>query len=100
MARSSSSLIVFLVLFSSLCSCFEGRKLVVGAEKQWKNMNKKPSIKDDSLFLSALPKGTVPSSSPTKKGHAMDVDEKLIERHLISMDQVLMISVPSPGIGH
>jgi hypothetical protein len=42
----------------------------------------------------------VPSSSPTKKGHAMDVDEKLIERHLISMDQVLMVSVPSPGIGH
>ncbi|KAK2438285.1 hypothetical protein P8452_34001 [Trifolium repens] len=100
MALSSSSLLVFLVLFSSLCSCFEGRKLVVGSEKQWKNMNKKPSLKDDSLFLSALPKGTVPSSSPTKKGHAMDVDEKLIERHLISMDQVLMVSVPSPGIGH
>jgi len=99
MARFGASLIIFLVLFSSLCLCLEGRKLVVGAEKQWKKMNMKPSSRD-SLFRSALPKGTVPSSSPTKKGHAVVVDEKLIERHLISMDRVLIVSVPSPGIGH
>lgn len=66
-------------------------------EKQWKKMKMKPS---SSLFLSALPKGTVPSSSPTKKGHAVVVDEKLIERHLISKDRDLIVSIPSPGIGH
>ncbi|XP_050900639.1 precursor of CEP14 [Lathyrus oleraceus] len=100
MARSSSFLLMFLVLFASFCNCIEGRNLVVGGEKQWKKMNMKPPSRD-SLFLSALPKGTVPSSSPTKKGHAVVVDEKLIERHLISMDRrLLIVSAPSPGIGH
>ncbi|CAK8578585.1 unnamed protein product [Lathyrus sativus] len=99
MARSSISLLMFLVLFASFCNRLEGRKLVVGGEKQWKKMKMKPSLRD-GLFLSALPKGSVPSSSPTKKGHAVVVDEKLIERHLISMDRVLFASVPSPGVGH
>ncbi|AET04309.1 hypothetical protein MtrunA17_Chr8g0379531 [Medicago truncatula] len=100
MARFGGFLIIFLVLFSSLCLCLEGRKLVMGAEKQWKKMNMMKQSSRDGLFRSALPKGTVPSSSPTKKGHAVVVDEKLIERHLISMDRVLIVSVPSPGIGH
>ncbi|CAI8618696.1 unnamed protein product [Vicia faba] len=100
MARSSTSLLIFLVLFASFCYCLEGRNLVVRAQKEWKKMNMRRSSRD-SLFLSALPKGTVPSSSPTKKGHAVVVDEKLIERHLISMDgRHLIVSFPSPGIGH
>ncbi|KAJ1426158.1 hypothetical protein SESBI_10555 [Sesbania bispinosa] len=95
MARSATtSLLLFSVLFASFCSCLEGRKLVLGAEKKIR-----PSSRD-SLFLSALPKGTVPSSSPSKKGHAIVVDEKLIARHLISIDRVLLLSVPSPGAGH
>ncbi|KAG7034658.1 Precursor of CEP14, partial [Cucurbita argyrosperma subsp. argyrosperma] len=50
-------------------------------------------LRTDSLFLAALPKGTVPSSTPSKKGHAMVLDQKLTARHLVQ-------SVPSPGIGH
>ncbi|KAG7026512.1 Precursor of CEP14, partial [Cucurbita argyrosperma subsp. argyrosperma] len=46
-----------------------------------------------SLFLAALPKGTVPSSAPSKKAHALLLDQKLTARHLVE-------SVPSPGIGH
>ncbi|KAK7359188.1 hypothetical protein VNO77_01138 [Canavalia gladiata] len=97
MARPGTWMLLFLVLFASLFSCLQARKLFLGAEKQRKTVN--PSSRD-SLFLSALPKGTVPPSSPSKKGHAIEVDEKLIARHLIAMDRVLLRSVPSPGVGH
>lgn len=89
-------LLLLMLLFASLCSCLEARKLVL--EKEKKKVN--PSSRRDSLFLSALPKGTVPPSSPSKKGHAMEVDEKLITRHLITLNRVLLRSVPSPGVGH
>ncbi|KAL9668796.1 hypothetical protein QQ045_006336 [Rhodiola kirilowii] len=46
----------------------------------------------DSLLLNVLPKGGTPSSTPTKKGHAVVDSEKLFARHLGS--------VPSPGVGH
>ncbi|XP_027348625.1 precursor of CEP14 [Abrus precatorius] len=97
MARPSTWVLLFILLFASLSSSLEGRKLLLGAEKQWKKAN--PSSRD-SLFLSALPKGTVPPSSPSKKGHVVEVDEKLTARHLISIDRVLLRSVPSPGVGH
>ncbi|KAG5041010.1 hypothetical protein JHK82_013116 [Glycine max] len=96
MARPSTLLLLLMLLLSSFCSLFEARKLVL--EKQQKKEN--PSSRRDSLFLSALPKGTVPPSSPSKKGHSMEVDEKLIARHLIAIDRVLLRSVPSPGVGH
>ncbi|KAG5029526.1 hypothetical protein AAZX31_05G150000 [Glycine max] len=96
MARPSTLLLLLMLLLASFCSLLEARKLVL--EKQQKKEN--PSSGRDSLFLSALPKGTVPPSSPSKKGHSMEVDEKLIARHLIAIDRVLLRSVPSPGVGH
>ncbi|KAE9594530.1 hypothetical protein Lal_00001103 [Lupinus albus] len=75
MARFTTFLVLFLVLFASLCSCLEGRKLHLG------HRNKVKSSSNNSLYFSSLPKGTVPSSTPTKKGHATEVDEKLIARH-------------------
>ncbi|KAJ0017919.1 hypothetical protein Pint_10345 [Pistacia integerrima] len=63
-----------------------------------KSNDKVPSL-FKSLFLSALPKGTVPSSTPSKRTHATLDDEKLFARHLASIDRILR-SVPSPGIGH
>ncbi|KAG4960333.1 hypothetical protein AAZX31_13G208300 [Glycine max] len=94
MARFGSHLVLFLVLFASLCSCLEARKLHLGAQKHNKNKV------DPSLFFSSLPKGTVPTSTPSRKGHSTVVDEKLIARHLISTEQILLRSVPSPGAGH
>lgn len=61
--------------------------------------NKVPAMADDRLFKNALPKGTVPASSPSKKGHAYTVDEKLVARHLAALDRILR-SVPAPGIGN
>lgn len=60
--------------------------------------NKVPSPAD-MLYLPALPKGRVPASTPSKKGHAVSVDEKLIARHLADMDHILR-SIPTPGAGH
>ncbi|KAK7245550.1 hypothetical protein RIF29_40397 [Crotalaria pallida] len=101
MARFATFLVLFLVLFTSLCSCSQGRKLHLGhaKNKHSKKVNP-PSSSNKSLFFSSLPKGTVPYSAPSKKGHAIQVDEKLIERHLISTDRILLRSVPSPGAGH
>ncbi|KAK7412479.1 hypothetical protein VNO78_03943 [Psophocarpus tetragonolobus] len=84
-------LILFLVLFASLCSCLEGRKLHLGAHKH-SNSNKV----DPFLLFSSLPKGTVPSSTPSRKGHSTVVQDKLIARHLITTQRLLLRSVPSP----
>lgn len=97
-------LILFSFLFSSLITFSDARKLHIGKHRSYPNggdtttTTTTPSS-PDSLFLSALPKGTIPSSSPSKKGHAVVVDEKLIARHLIAIDRLLR-SVPSPGAGH
>ncbi|XP_062161959.1 precursor of CEP14 [Alnus glutinosa] len=95
MARISTVLLFFLVVFAAFASRLEGRRLLDVKE------SKKRSVASlgDSLILSALPKGQVPSSTPSKKGHAVEVEEKLITRHLISVDRILR-SVPSPGVGH
>ncbi|KAH7848094.1 hypothetical protein Vadar_033747 [Vaccinium darrowii] len=54
---------------------------------------------EDSLILSALPKGTTPPSSPSDKGHAMAINERLSASPIAHADRFLK-SVPSPGIGH
>ncbi|KAF8391206.1 hypothetical protein HHK36_023508 [Tetracentron sinense] len=70
------------------------RKLLSTEKKKMKI----PSL-EESLVLSALPKATIPPSSPSKKGHVMLVNEKLFILHLAGTDRILR-SVPSPGVGH
>ncbi|XP_009351603.2 precursor of CEP14 [Pyrus x bretschneideri] len=95
MPRLTALALIFLVTMASSVSTLESRKLL--------------DVKDDaenqkkvaSLFLSALPKGKVPASTPSKKGQAVVVNEKLIARHLsVVKDRILAQSVPSPGVGH
>ncbi|KAH6825551.1 hypothetical protein C2S53_016357 [Perilla frutescens var. hirtella] len=83
------------IMFCSLVSSANGRKLLMNGEHKHTNI---PSGKD-SLYLTALPKGKVPASTPTKRGHAATIDQKLIARHLALADRNLR-SVPSPGVGH
>ncbi|CAA2958679.1 Hypothetical predicted protein, partial [Olea europaea subsp. europaea] len=82
--RNLILLFVVLIIFTAFVSSIHGRKFL-----------KVPSL-DDRLFLNALPKGTVPGSTPSKKGHAVIIDEKLIALHLARIDRILR-SVPSPG---
>ncbi|KAK4787567.1 hypothetical protein SAY86_011400 [Trapa natans] len=101
MARLSvftTSMVVIFMLSATLLYPSEGRKLL-GTTILEKN---KAPLKPSSL-LSSLPKGTIPYSSPSKKGHSLVVDEKLIARHLSSLSlngRLLITSVPSPGVGH
>lgn len=100
MARLSALAFVFIVVFASVVSTLEARKLFDTSEHQFKKTAASYYL-DGSLFLSALPKGTVPASTPSKKGHAFIVDEKLIaRRHLVGNDRRALQSVPSPGVGH
>lgn len=94
--------VLLLIIFGSFCSSIEGRKLHIRSEKLNNKKVNKPSS-TDSLFLASLPKGTVPSSAPSKRGNSVEVDEKLVARHLISNEpevRILLRSVPSPGAGH
>ncbi|KAF9683698.1 hypothetical protein SADUNF_Sadunf04G0041300 [Salix dunnii] len=104
MARFEALTLIFLVSFATIVSNIEGRNLLMRTSTpQDNNSNSKEGTGGAnsfaSLFLSALPKGTVPSSSPSKKGHATLDNEKLFARHLASIDRILR-SVPSPGAGH
>ncbi|EOY27935.1 hypothetical protein QQP08_020518 [Theobroma cacao] len=94
MARFSYLVLIFLVISASFVPQMESRKLLNRGDSN-KNV---PSL-FASLVLSALPKGTVPASAPSKKGHATLDNEKLFARHLAGIDRILQ-SVPSPGAGH
>ncbi|XP_030548448.1 precursor of CEP14 [Rhodamnia argentea] len=101
MGRSSTIALVFIaVVLASSMPCFEGRMLWERTSNLHHDGNKRPPLPSPGLYLTALPKGTIPASTPSKKGHAEVVDEKLIARHLGSLDRVLIWSVPSPGVGH
>ncbi|XP_055804731.1 precursor of CEP14-like [Solanum dulcamara] len=89
---SASIFLMFLLVLASVSSSTEARKLLNSHE-----VKKIPNLA--SLYLNALPKGTVPSSTPSKKGHSYTTDEKLIARHLAAIDRILR-SVPSPGVGN
>lgn len=93
MARLSTMLIIFLVIIATFMSALEGRTLLSTVDKKMV-----PSLQG-SLVVSALPKGTVTPSSPSKKGHATVINEQLFARHLALIDRILR-SVPSPGAGH
>ncbi|MFS8015851.1 putative precursor of CEP13/CEP14 [Helianthus anomalus] len=94
MARSAClALFMLLVIFTYPAN---GRRLINTLDSSTK---KEASPVEMSLYLNALPKGTVPASTPSKKGHASITNEKLITRHLITVDRILR-SVPSPGVGN
>ncbi|KAF8391205.1 hypothetical protein HHK36_023507 [Tetracentron sinense] len=88
MARLTIVLLIFLVVSPCFLPSLDARKLLSMEKKK-----KFPSL-EDSLVLSALPKGTIPPSSPSKKGHAMLVNEKLFTLHLAGTDRILR-SVPN-----
>ncbi|KAL8248241.1 hypothetical protein R6Q59_005109 [Mikania micrantha] len=94
MPRTAFLAIFMLLLLST--SPANGRKLLNTSDSGTK---KDFSPVEISLYLTALPKGTVPASTPSKRSHASITDEKLITRHLIAIDRILR-SVPSPGDGH
>lgn len=96
--------LTLIVVFASFVSSLEARKLLTPNNIDHQNIDKPAEVASSSsiasLFLSVLPKGEVPSSStPSNKGHADVIDEKLVARHLISINRILR-SVPSPGVGH
>ncbi|OVA16140.1 hypothetical protein BVC80_8927g22 [Macleaya cordata] len=120
----STRVLFFFFLLALICSSLvpssDARKLLLNMEKNTNNnkdmMMKKdviavvvPSSLRDSLVLNALPKGSVPPSAPSKKGHAMiNINEKLFRTFATTytttpspahIDRILR-SVPSPGVGH
>lgn len=82
MAYTRTNFLVLILIFICFATQFsEARKLLVDERKELAY-----SLRD-SLLLSALPKGFVPSSSPRNQAGAT----------MIGNEQQ---SVPSPGIGH
>lgn len=56
----------------------------------------------EGLLLSALPKGNVPPSGPSDKGHTSppdDSDQRMVPENSPEINRRLE-SVPSPGVGH
>lgn len=101
MARLGTvAVLIFLMVFATFVSNTEGRKLLMGDTQENKKESNSTVSSFTSLYLSALPKGTVPPSSPSEKGHATPDNEQLFQRHLASIDRILQQSVPSPGAGH
>ncbi|GAB4831459.1 hypothetical protein Ancab_005476 [Ancistrocladus abbreviatus] len=93
MDRSSAMLLMFLVTSACLMASTTARKLLLATE----GMSNNPNTSGKGLFLSALWKGTTPSSSPSRKVHATVVEDlKFIQRH----HERILQSVPSPGVGH
>ncbi|RAL50329.1 hypothetical protein DM860_008003 [Cuscuta australis] len=94
--------ITFLVMNSCLVKSTEGRKLLLLQEKtEFEEIKKVPAGQGlmDRVFKNLFVKGQVPASSPSKRGHADTVDEKLVARHLAALHRIPG-SVPSPGTGN
>ncbi|KAL3643541.1 hypothetical protein CASFOL_014356 [Castilleja foliolosa] len=89
-------IIMWLIMCFTILPSINGRKLSM---KQLQHYKKNVPSPADSLYRAALPKGTVPGSTPSKKGHAATTGQKLIARHLAAIDRILH-SVPSPGAGN
>nr|XP_043621789.1 precursor of CEP14-like [Erigeron canadensis] len=85
MARTCLPLLMLLlVIFTSSTN---SRKLLHTPDSTTKT---EATPTEMSLYLSSLPKGTVPASGPSKKGHvSTNINEKLITRHLIAIDRIL-----------
>ncbi|CAN8290853.1 unnamed protein product [Cochlearia groenlandica] len=95
--------IIFAVMVLSSPSPATSRKLL--EIKKQENLKVREEEKSHvphvtkSTTLAALPKGKIPSSTPSKKVHATVSAVKLRSRKLSSVDRFLR-SVPSPGVGH
>lgn len=66
--------------------------------------NSMPYDARKGLFLSALPKGNVPPSGPSDKGHTSPPADYSDDQHMVPKTSPeihrLLGSVPSPGVGH
>ncbi|KAJ4916811.1 hypothetical protein Rs2_02361 [Raphanus sativus] len=95
--------IVFAVILVALPSPVSSRKLL--EMKKQENLTVREEEKShvphvtNTTTLAALPKGKIPNSAPSKKGHAVISAVKLRSRHLSTVHRFLQ-SVPSPGVGH
>ncbi|CAA7049718.1 unnamed protein product [Microthlaspi erraticum] len=95
--------IVVTVIVLTLPSPVSSRKLL--DMKKQENMTVREEEKSrmphvtKTTTLAALPKGKIPNSTPSKKGHAAVSAVKLRSRQLSTVDRFLR-SVPSPGVGH
>ncbi|KAJ6416758.1 hypothetical protein OIU84_002602 [Salix udensis] len=94
MARFGAVVFIFFLSFAAFMSDTEGRKLLMSNGRDRSSVGSLAS-----LARSALPKGRVTSSCPGKKGHATLDNERILARHLASIDRILR-SVPSPGVGN
>ncbi|CAI9784265.1 unnamed protein product [Fraxinus pennsylvanica] len=85
-ARFSLILIVVLICFTQ---SLEARKF----------LEDKISTLEESSVMSALPKGTIPPSSPSERGNVVANGGKLFGVQPGHVDRSL-VSIPSPGIGN
>ncbi|CAI9087219.1 OLC1v1021238C1 [Oldenlandia corymbosa var. corymbosa] len=101
MGCSRITCFILLTIFLSSISSSSSRKLLEEDhhEKLKNSATPQQPYLDANQFLTSLPKGSVPASTPSKKGHSFTTDEKLVARHLAEQERILR-SVPSPGIGH
>ncbi|KAK4733146.1 hypothetical protein R3W88_007407 [Solanum pinnatisectum] len=75
-------LLIFVPFITSTTQA--NRKLVLNLHELKKN----PNLEDMRLLYQiSLPKGTIPNSTPSKKGHSHTINR-------------ILKSVPSPGVGH
>ncbi|KAL1212832.1 Precursor of CEP14 [Cardamine amara subsp. amara] len=95
--------IVIAVIISVSASPVSSRKLL--EMKKQENLTVREEEKSHvphvtkTSTLTALPKGKIPTSTPSKKGHAAVFTVNLRSRHLSTVDRFLQ-AVPSPGVGH
>lgn len=88
MARSTSWLVLMMILILGFVSVSDSRKVL---RPNTQNYYKGSLFQSLGFILS--------SSSPSNKEHAKLHKEKLFVRHLSRIDRILQ-SVPSPGAGH
>lgn len=92
MARGSMVSVTLIVVLVCYAPPVEARKLLKIMEEKTIDRSSREAA---SVILNSLPKGSVPPSSPSKKGHA----NKVVAGQQFAGYNVDG-SVPSPGIGH
>ncbi|RVW43037.1 hypothetical protein CK203_021701 [Vitis vinifera] len=94
MAKSSSTSIIFILLLVCYIPSLESRKLLSMEQREGSSMG-------ENLDLALLPNGPPPPSSPSGEGYAMaNINGRLFTLHLPIINDRILASVPSPGVGH